>query len=160
MLAFSRVAPVPALAPAGSAQPLGKVNDNAGCLAHVSRSLSLSASLALSVLVHLWSYLLYTLESNGWVWESEISNGTFPLLPARGRAEVRKAPSERALTPQLAQGHFSRAGVCWHRGLNPTHPFWRVSLNRRSPGVIRQIHYFSRFPVFLPPLRLLLVIRL
>lgn len=73
MVAFSRVPPVPALAPAGSAHPLGKVNANAGWLAHMPHSISVS--LALSLLLHVkflvvprfQSYLLFTLTHNGCV---------------------------------------------------------------------------------------------
>lgn len=53
MLAFSRVPPVPALASARSAQPLGKVNANAGWLAHMPHSISVS--LALSLILHVQS---------------------------------------------------------------------------------------------------------
>lgn len=47
MLAFSSVPPVSVLAPAGSAQPLGKVNANAGWLAHMPPSISVSLAFSL-----------------------------------------------------------------------------------------------------------------
>ena len=47
MLAFSSVPPVSVLAPAGSAQPLGKVNANAGWLAHMPHSISVSLAFSL-----------------------------------------------------------------------------------------------------------------
>ncbi len=72
MVAFSRVPPAPALAPDGSAHPLGKVNANAGWLDHMPHSTSVS--LALSLLLHVkflvarfQSYLLFTLTRNGCV---------------------------------------------------------------------------------------------
>lgn len=47
MLAFSRVPPSSALAPAGSARPLGKVNANARWLVHMPPSISVPLSLSL-----------------------------------------------------------------------------------------------------------------
>lgn len=63
MLAFSRVPPASALAPAGSARPLGKVNANACWLVHMPHSISgsLSLSLCLHAKLHFQSDLLFTL---------------------------------------------------------------------------------------------------
>lgn len=107
MLAFNRVPPVPALALTGSAQPLGKVNANAGWLVHmphsVSVSLTVSLRLHLKLLVALFQSYLILSHIIG-----EIFNNKF----SRCKTEVRKAPLEYFLASYLAQGHFSRAGVC------------------------------------------------
>lgn len=51
-LAFSRVPPLPALAPAGSAQSLGKVNANTGWLAHMNHSIYIFVLLPFTLLLH------------------------------------------------------------------------------------------------------------
>ncbi len=109
MLAFSRVPPVPALA---LAEPLGKVNANAGWLAQMPHSISVSLPtprLHVKFLaVHFTRYLFLKL----WVYvkrdfQSFISSA-FHYRGNRGQ----KSPMENVFTLYLAQGHFSRTGVC------------------------------------------------
>lgn len=71
-LAFSRVPPVPALAPAGSAQSLGKVNANTGWLAHMNHSIYVFVLLPFTLLLHVKfpvscfpKYLSFTFTFNG-----------------------------------------------------------------------------------------------
>lgn len=115
-LAFSRVPPVPALAPAGSAQSLGKVNANTGWLAHMNHSIYIFVLLPFTLLPsssgssqflvsqsisHLHSHLMGVTSNN------TVSPASH-LRESRGR----KSPIGACFDLNLAEGHFSRARVC------------------------------------------------
>ena len=153
MLAFSSVPPVSVLAPAGSAQPLGKVNANAGWLAHMPHSISVS--LAFSLFSYMWGcFFFFFFIYISYLSHSECEGEAFwyyisSCFPLEGKQRSEKPHWS---TFWLAQGHFRRAereSVLTQR-FEPHSSIWRASLNLRSPSVIRRIHYFCRFPVFLP----------
>lgn len=165
MLAFSSVPPVSVLAPAGSAQPLGKVNANAGWLAHMPPSISVS--LAFSLYSYIWSCFsflfffflqIYLLHSHR-VWRRGFLILHIPFISIRGKTEVRKVPLEHVLTCSRALQE-SRERECADTEV------WTPLIHLKSLSKPLQSQcdqadsLFLQIPCFPPSLRLLLVIRL
>lgn len=163
MLAFSSVPPVSVLAPAGSAQPLGKVNANAGWLAHMPHSISVS--LAFSLFSYMWGCFcffflyIYKLSLTLRVWRRGFLILHILLLSIRGKTEVRKAPLEHILTCSRALQE-SRERECADTEV------WTPLIHLKSLSKPPQSQcdqadsLFLQIPCFPPSLSLLLVIRL